>query len=363
MARNVLGSIVGVAWVGVGMLAACGSEADAPGTPAGPDAAPEAAADAPSPPTDGAVEGGDGAAALPTAGDLARAAILLASCYGGSGPFGELAARGQEPSELLYFMQTVIVDEPRNAKVRAQLACLGTKTNGCKALEECMGATVDEQPCNQHACNGDVDERCVSPRRVRVDCARLDQRCEPGVGCMDKNATPCGAGFTEACSDGHVVSCSQGFVLQGPKCDQFPELTCRVTAPGGTPAASCTGSGAACTGGVKQSGEAIAVDAYFTAAARCEGGALVTCFAGKEAKLACDAVVKGHTCQTASFDGRKLSFCGRGTACVPGEPRSQLGGRPTCDGDDYVICNGGVHERISCKTLGFTTCRNDRCRL
>lgn len=359
MARYASSSLV---VLGLIAIAACGSEEGAPASVPGPDAAIEAGTDAPPSGADGAVDAGDGAAPLPTAGDLARAAILLASCHGGSGPFGDLAASGQEPSELLYFMQTVLVDEPRNAKVRAELACLGAKTNGCKAIEECMGTTIDQEPCNALTCNGDVLERCVSSRRLRIDCARLEQRCEPGVGCIDKNASPCGGGFTETCTDGRVVSCRKGFLVQGPKCDQFVQLSCGVTAPGGTPQASCTGVGAACTGGVKQSGEVIAIDAYFTNAARCESGSLVTCFAGKEAKLACNTLVAGHTCQTASFDGRNLSYCGRGTACVPGEPRSQLGGRPTCDGDDYVICNGGIHERISCKALGFATCNGERCR-
>jgi len=228
--------------------------------------------------------------------------------------------------------------------VRSYTQCLASKSNGCKAVEECLGLKVDlSGPC-MPTCTGNVLKVCDDQLAFMADCSVVGRECsEEAANCVDKSI-PAGPActydtFTEVCQGGAPRVCGgDDTEKSGPVCADYG-LECKELQFGGV---GCVGTGATCQ---SETGGALTID-YRTGLA-CDGPDLRACVNGGEQAVDCGTFATGFTCQTSG----PSTFCGLGGECDP-----YSGTDPTCEGDAIVVCNAGRIEKVDCKSLGFTGC-------
>ncbi len=259
-----------------------------------------------------------------------QAAILIGSCVPDDGIQRVLnnmhATRGVEPGGLDFKEFT---------------KCFEGKTNGCKAVEECLGIVVDlSGPC-MPTCTGSVFKVCDDALAFNVDCAKFGYTCSASEGRCVGGPAPgpaCDPGtFQESCQDGAPRVCV-GKEISGPNCADYG-LTCKPEPFGGV---ACLGTGAACQ---PDGTGSLSIDYHEGLA--CDGELLRACLNGGEQAVDCGTLVTGFTCQTSGA----ATFCGLAGACDP-----TAGADTTCEGDSVVVCNAGRIDKVDCKTLGFTSC-------
>ncbi|MDC0740332.1 hypothetical protein [Polyangium mundeleinium] len=263
--------------------------------------------------------------------DLLKAAILMGSCVPDS----------LVDNWLRDFYAERGVDT--DLDVLSYTKCLASKTNGCKAIEECLGVTVDlSGPC-MPTCTGNVLKVCDDQLAFTVDCSVVGRECsEEARDCVDKSIQP-GATcndetFKEVCQDGVPRVCSGELETNGPACADFG-LTCKDLQFGGV---GCVGTGATCQ---SDTGGGLTID--YSSGLTCDGPELRACINGGEQAVDCDKLVKGSACNSSGAS----YFCGFGSACDPFS-----GDNATCEGDSIVVCHAGRIDKVDCKTLGFTGC-------
>ncbi|MDI1442935.1 hypothetical protein [Polyangium sp. 6x1] len=288
--------------------------------------------------------GGGGAGGGGTAKDPAgpkdpdaalKAAIIFGSCI----------PDGHVDSWLRDFYAERAGGEELN--VRDYTQCLASKSNGCKAVEECLGITADlSGPC-QTSCTGSVLETCDDQLAFHVDCSVLGRECSAEQrNCVDKSV-PVGPAcsydtYVESCKDGAPLTCDNEAETSGPVCADYG-LACKARPFGGF---GCAGTGATC-----QSNTESALGIDYWSGLGCDGAELRACINGGEQAVDCSTLVKGFACNTGPGG---TSFCGLEGECDPYE-----GTHPTCDGDSIVVCNAGRVDKVDCKSLGFTGCNAD----
>ena len=279
--------------------------------------------------TGGGGTGGGSAEGAIDPDTAARAAVFIASC-----------GLDDHINEFLERFYVERGGEPLDLALAASPECLKDKTNGCAAVEECLGLTVTMDPACTDACNGDVLTACEGPLRLTVDCGKLGLACSLTQGGCITNPPPpaCNpATFQGTCTDAPHICTLGGIEGFGPKCADLG-LTCGETQ---FDEPVCQGTGAAC-----QSDFADPLSASLQQGLACEGDDLRVCVNGGEHVLDCAGAITGASCQT----GSAKPYCGFATDCEPGASSE------TCEGDNVVICNAGRVEKIDCKALGFTTC-------
>jgi hypothetical protein len=305
-------------------------------------------------PADGGADGGvtdldaatadaDGAAPVVTPSDAAKAAIFYASCTSDDGVNRTLQEIYLDRGEsVLRLLQPSIV------------ACLGTKSNGCKAVTECAGISYEQLAGCAARCDGKTAEYCSGSVHVRIDCAKLGLECVVGARlptCV-ATTTPCDPQtYASVCEGDRPTMCYDGFKDVGRPCADIG-LTC-----GGTDAGSgvgrCRGSLGACNAVIDGR-----LGATYTPVA-CEGGKLKGCVNAGLALFDCAQAAPGFTCQTAAGPGGAPAYCGTATECAPPDPWTKQ--PASCDGTSVVFCNGGKIEKVDCRSLGFARCDNGQC--
>ncbi|MFZ4579792.1 MAG: hypothetical protein ACOYOB_15485 [Myxococcota bacterium] len=278
-------------------------------------------------------EGSDATATETSTGGLplmnpsvaAKAAVYLASCI----PDNDV----QSQLDAFYTASTVWYD-----RFGIGAACLATKANGCQAVTDCLGTTIQVPFADCPAvCSGDVLQGCNDGMKLTIDCGKLGLHCTAGPGkpgCVVlAQPTACDyETFEDTCVHGHPVVCASDTVQDGPAC----EVVGSECAPD---MAACKGPGDACE--VNQYGS-LSVHA---AGIACEGGKLNACVAGGMATIDCGKLGKGLTCQ----EKGGVAFCGVAAECLPG-------GESSCEGNAVTVCNAGRVEKVDCTALGFTKC-------
>jgi len=259
-----------------------------------------------------------------------RAAIFMGSCVPDDGV-----------QRFLNRFYTRLGGPPGEPELDDYLPCFASKTNGCQAIEECLGIKVDlSGPCAP-TCTGNVLKVCDDQLAFTQDCSKLGLTCSQAEGeCV--SSTPAGPTcdfdtFQEVCQDGAPRICS-GTEVSGPVCADYG-LACKEAPFGGV---ACLGTGASCT-----STTVSPLYVNFDEGIACDGTALRTCVSGGEHAVECNTLGTGFTCQTMGA----ANFCGLSNTCDP-----NAGNDSTCEGDSVVVCNAGRVDKIDCKTLGFTGC-------
>lgn len=199
-------------------------------------------------------------------------------------------------------LNDIYMDESRIKPSRqAYVRCLATKSNGCRALDECRAGDAGTSEGTTPSC------------------------------------TP--ANRAGSCVDGKAVTCGSA-----QNCPAFG-LGCTVHERTGLdPTAFCVGTGPACATNEYY-------DIHYDQGIRCEGNTLVTCMNGTETEVDCASFARGFTCY-----GGSTPHCGLGAACEPGSFLRPTQSPTTCEGTSLVVCNAGRIDRVDCRALGFTSC-------
>ncbi len=299
--------------LGVIVLAACSSSSAAPGAPVG---APNYGK-----PLDPA--------------KAVRAAVFQGSCI-----------PDDRTNRMLAGTYYDIDSDPFDAKFsRGGIECLATKTNGCQAVQDCLGISVDNSggACAD-GCSGTVATGCDAPLTFSVDCGRYGLECR-GDECAASLPACDTTTFVRSCDGGAPTSCSSKGLRHGLKCADFG-MVCATQGSGPSTVASCKGTGPACT-----SARTTTLSISLRNGIACEGANLKICSNGGEATFDCATIGTGFTCQSGTIEGSDVAFCGLATECNP-----MLSSRPSCEGNSLVVCNAGKIEKVDCKSLGFTGC-------
>lgn len=276
-----------------------------------------------------------GADAAPDPDDpalLARAAVVISSCLGGSAgallfdAYGSVAAPGSFPKLL-----------------RDHAVCLATAGTGCDALDTCLGLELDVPGECVPGCDADGAASYCGSGHVRWRCADV------GLACIGGECVADGGDCTDTtCEGGVPVVCTDGTAARGPDCGAHG-LVCEMAA-GADP--GCRGGGEACEPATETS---VTVQ-WFDNSIECAGGdTLVTCINGGRYELACADIADGMRCRTTT-DVDARAFCGLANECNPFTTVVEY-----CSGDDVSVCNAGRLERVSCFDLGFERCVSGSC--
>lgn len=282
------------------------------------DAAPDA--------SDAAVDSGPLGPTFPSGGDvdpadLAKAAALFGACIPDDGSLSLL--RGQ------YFDIDI---EDSSLVTREAFECLAMATDGCAAVERCVGVSFDFMgPCEPN-CDGSVLEQCDDAARFRIDCARFGRTCDAEEGdCVDDAAPTCEVSAPAMCLDGVPTGCSDGRVREGFDCAEFG-LTC---------------SDSICIGeGMCDSDRTASYGLSYSGIVCTDEEELSACVHGGRHAIRCADIAPGFACQTQGG----VAFCGLAGECDP------FAQDAVCDGTSLVFCNAGRTETVDCTGLGFTGC-------
>ncbi len=227
----------------------------------------------------------------------------------------------------------------------------GLRANSCAELRTCGLRGASPTACTGRGKDSavgycDIDGRALSCSKERVagvrDCPRGAEQCSVREGQAACSLGPCpreiAEGAPPACSASgtRILQCEHG-VLNSLDCDAFG-LICSTTpaAGGGAPTPRCAPPTTPCTG----------------SASRCDGDTAVSCYNGHEVRVECAA--GGMTCATTDAGGRVVGSCvapapATGAACDPNAPAR-------CDGGTLRYCAAGRPRSFLCKTLGFNRC-------
>jgi hypothetical protein len=278
---------------------------------------------------------------------LARAAVVIGSCYPDDGV-----------SRVVDGLWHSEVSSSFWPRFRLQAECIVAAGEGCRALDECLGWTLAESSgCTPgRTCDGTVFKYCFErPGFANVeqvmDCGTIGLSCDTRTVCVEPPAVTCDPDtYVPNCEGGRPRGCPPvGVVSQGPVCADVG-LACEAGELGGaaTIISDCVGAGAPCSPSSAKVYDGVA----------CVGERLDACIGGRRETIDCTVVGEGFSCQ--EYDG--FAFCGLASACLPanhqGDRDVPQGGipEPFCDGAVIEFCNAGRLERVDCTTLGFTGC-------
>lgn len=263
---------------------------------------------------------------------LARGAVVVSSCLGGSAGALLLSAYG-----------SVRPESGLSELLREQGTCLAEARSGCDAVDACLGIELDVPGECVAGCDGSTAILCGGGRHVRWRCADL------GFTCVDGGCVPAEEACSASACDGSVpVICTDGVATRGPDCAPLG-LDCALL-DDGTPA--CAGRGEACTPTVS---EPPAVDFFGNAIECADREHLASCVHGGRHEIACADVLDGMTCRTTT-EMTPRAFCGLSSECNPLTVVVEF-----CTGDEVTVCNAGRLDRVSCIELGFERCISGRC--
>ena len=239
---------------------------------------------------------------------LARAAVVMSSCLGGSA------------GELLFTAYGAVA--PPNALstlLRQHAVCIVTEGGGCAAIDACLGIELDVSGECTAGCDGDV-------------------------------AVFCGGGHVRwRCVEDRPLVCVDGAATLGPACGEHGAL-CDDTVLDGEP--GCVGTGETCTSEVESS----EIVAYSANAIECVDDAqLAACINGKRQEVFCDDLFTGTRCRTTS-EAMPRAYCGLSTECNPFTTVVEF-----CTDRSVAVCNAGRLENVSCESLGFARCNTGHC--
>ncbi len=275
-----------------------------------------------------------GSDAGPSADDpatLARAAVVMSSCIGGSAGVLLFQAYGSAapPSYL-------------SSLLREHAVCLATEGTGCEAIDTCLGIELDVSGECTPGCEGDTAVLCGAGH-VRWDCADV------GLAWVDGTCVADDDTCTESACDGdRPLVCTDGVPERGPDCAAYG-LSCAPPAAGDP---GCTGGGEACEAMVA----ATTTIEWFEDSIECvDRETLASCVNGGTHEIACADIARGMTCRTTSAVEMR-AYCGLANECDPFTTVVEF-----CSGDDVPVCNAGRLDRVSCFDLGFTRCASGHC--
>lgn len=291
----------------------------------------------------GAADGGGGTASGgggsgepgPAVGeaDLLRAAVVLGSCWPDDGINRNLA-------RLLYPERF-----SGSWDASLQVACLANAGGGCEAVTECMGYSLGTYEGSEpSACVGSVLHFREDGLQITVDCSSVGLECVAGPSCAPLDSVLCDEfDYTSTCREGGRPSgCGDDFEVIGRPCGDFG-LVCSD--------GECRGDGASCSGGRGYNGADVEIEGL-----GCDGDILRVCTGGREHDVDCTSRGPGYGCQELD----RVSFCGLGSECMPGETtRGVSGSAAFCEGTTVVFCREGLWERMDCLDLGFEGCSDD----
>ncbi|MGZ6093728.1 MAG: hypothetical protein ACXWUG_16980 [Polyangiales bacterium] len=236
--------------------------------------------------------------------------------------------------------------DPFDGKLhRGAIACLAAKTNGCQAVQDCLGISVDSAggPCTE-GCSGTVATACDDPLKFTVDCGRYGLSCN-SRGCLPPLPACDRTTFVPSCDGGAPTFCNSDGLKHGLKCADYG-MECGTQGMGTSTFAFCRGTGPVCN-----SGATTGLSISSRNGIACDGAKLRACVNGNEATFDCATIGKGFTCQSGTIGGKSVAFCGLAAECDP-----TVSSQPSCEGNDLVVCNAGRIEKVDCTALGFSGC-------
>ena len=263
---------------------------------------------------------------------LARAAVVMSSCLGGSA--GEL---------LFAAYGTVAPPNALATLLKEHAVCIVSEGGGCAALDACLGIELGVDGECTAGCDADTAVFCGGGH-TRWRCADV------GLACVDGNCVPPADACTDSgCVEDRPLVCTDGAAALGPVCGDHGAL-CDAAAAGGEP--GCMGTGETCTSEVESS-EAIV---YSANAIECvDDTQLAACINGARHEVFCDDLFAGARCRTTS-EVMPRAYCGLSTECNPFTTVVEF-----CTDREVAVCNAGRLENVSCESLGFARCNTGHC--
>jgi hypothetical protein len=217
------------------------------------------------------------------------------------------------------------------------------RADSCASLRACALHGASAESCKGRGRQGvvgfcDVEGRALSCWRDEVlavrDCTRGGEQCIVIDGEATCTLGQCAASTREgdrrcSASGTHLLRCQKGKVMS-LDCTPFG-LKCSTTGDG---AAGCSTSGPLCSGEAK----------------RCEGDVAVGCLNGHEVRVDCGAAHLRCTPEPGAVPvGSCVSPPAGSDACSPTD-------KARCNGGDIDYCYAGRARSYSCKALGFGKC-------
>ncbi len=301
----------------------------------------------------------------------AAAAIGLALCAACASPPARRAA-APPPDEVLARVARQCVrvasctDAHDPAPLRAPGACVDwwllaapgerpladclMRARSCAAVEACTHAPADPaatEYCRAHpgtlsACDGARFVSCEGKdgaESTAVDCASMGAACGERAdvellvrGCVAPGLCPSGAPALRCDGAATLLGCTAG-IADRRTCP--PGTRCASTTDAdGMPSAACLSpAGRGCEGG--------------SSAGACEGDVALACVpSGHYAGMhVAHCAAHGLTC---AVRGGRAVCERRAASCAPGPAR--------CEAGSLLYCAAGTKERVSCASLGFSSC-------
>ncbi|SRR5579883_2888063 len=150
-------------------------------------------------------------------------------------------------------------------------------------------------------------------------CLESARDCAAAGDCLAVHASACSTGLDSACDGDKLVICAGPDVQLAIDCRVQPGATCSTDPHARQLAGHCVGP--PCPPGP---------------IAACDGSFARNCIAGRA--LLEDCAAEGQSCAIA-YDG--TAVCTDGKPCNPS-------GMVSCEGDDRIVCAGGVESRVHC---------------
>ncbi|TKC99264.1 hypothetical protein E8A74_38230 [Polyangium fumosum] len=282
---------------------------------------------------------------------VVKAAIFRESCYFLSVyPPPEVNRRIMEIYDIVQY-------DPLERALDERVSCFKDKSNGCKAVEECLGvAKRMGHPCSDFACVDGVATRCSEGTGLDdlLDCEWLGLECRGESPWCYSAGEPCDSTYAANCKDGVPYECRYERVTRGLDCPAYG-LQCYASTEGPYDTAGCGIPFKGNCGDVVTEGAFRVLD-WHSGLSCVDSATVMTCFNRSQLPRDCTAVGEGFTCQPAKdLAQRQYAYCGLASECQPGDPRVA-----TCEGDSLVVCNAGRIEKIDCKSLGFDSCNAEK---
>ncbi|HXN31082.1 MAG TPA: hypothetical protein VN894_04440 [Polyangiaceae bacterium] len=324
---------VGAAWLSAGMAVLCSGSAEKPADagPIGTDGA------APSP---FAVQARRGEVAVPAIEEVEHMCALLTGCDKLPIPAALFPADFQDCVKKM----ADEMSSPAAVNFSLTIRECGLRADSCASLRACALHGASAEACKGRGRQGvvgfcDVDGRAMTCWHDEVlavrDCTRGGEQCIVVDGEATCTLGPCSGGVKDgdkprcSASSTHLLHCEKG-KLASLDCAAFG-LKCTTAGDG---AAGCATGGPACSGAAK----------------RCDGNVAIGCFNGHEVRVDCDGA--GLACK-ASPGAVSVGACSAPAAAAGGCDPSD---KARCDGGSIRYCQAGRARSYSCKALGFHRC-------
>ena len=276
---------------------------------------------------------------------VAKAAIFLDTCLRNT---SYASTNINERIDRLY--RTIYARSSQRA-IAERIDCFKDKTNGCDAVEECLGiVALPDDPRYAEGCYGHIamartDWPPSDIRNVWTNCTGLGLECRDGACVIPREPCDHTTEMPFCTDDGAPRNCEYDgpqdafYRALFPSCSRFG-LECSAN----TAYAECEGAGPECTPTVFLTEDIIN---YHNGIECVDSNVLRACVNGREQLVNCASLGEGFKCIGGSkpqcgadfqcdYEGWTLS-----TSCV----------------DNFVeVCNAGVVMTFDCTALGFDSC-------